>query len=585
MAPDNFVEVSFEVANKVGGIYQVLKSKASKMKDYYGDDYYTIGFYDEDKARKDFVRRDFEELEFLDELEKETGIKFYSGVWKVAGSPKCILIDPSGMEKSVDDIKEELWEEHGVDSIEAGQDFDEPVRWSYAVGTLVDELESELSGDTVFQFHEWLSGPAMFQLDSPTVFTTHATVLGRALSNSDYDLKGAVERGEVEDSRAREFGVTAKHQLEKSAAETADVFTTVSKTTGKEAEAVLDVKPDKILPNGFNVEDFPSLEELSYQHTRKKEDVKQFLRAYFEPYYDVDLEHDPRILFTSGRYEFHNKGLDVFIDALANLNNREGDEFFVFIFVPSDVKGAKMEVLENLSLYEELEDYIDSVIPELRLKMLNSITSGQDPYEGIEDLVEDGSALESLQRNFHAKHGSEAPLCAFDLNYDNDEVLTRLYQRGLTNSEDDRVKVIFYPTYLSVGDRLLSMDYKDAMIASSAGIFPSYYEPWGYTPVETAANGAMSVTTDLAGFGQFLMENTREDERKGIKILNRDNFSDEEAAKSLADMIEEIVSYSRTEITERKHNARKLAQMTSWEELGKNYRDAHKMALENHNDS
>lgn len=582
MKPDNFVEVSFEVANKVGGIYQVLKSKASTMKDYYGDDYYTIGFYDEEKARQDFVRREFEGLDFLDKLEEETGIKFYSGVWEVTGSPKCILVDASGMEKPVEDIKKELWEEHSIDSMEAGGDFDEPVKWSYAVGLLLEELEDALEEDTVFQLHEWLSGPAMFRVSSPTVFTTHATVLGRALSNSDYDLKGAVDRGEVEDSRAREFGVTAKHQLEKAAAENSTVFTTVSKTTGKEAEAVLDVKPDIILPNGFNVEDFPSLEELSYQHTRKKEEVKQFLRAYFEPYYDVDLENDPRILFTSGRYEFHNKGLDVFIDALANLNNRDGEEFFVFIFVPSDVKGAKMEVLENLSLYEELEDYIDSVMPELRLKMLNSITSGKDPYEGIEDLVDSGKALESMQRNFHAKHGRSAPLCAFDLNYDNDEVLTRLYERGLHNSEDDRVKVIFYPTYLSVGDRLLSMDYRDAMIASSAGIFPSYYEPWGYTPVETAANGAMSVTTDLAGFGQFLMENTREEERKGIKILNRDNFSDEEAAKSLADIIEEIVSFSRTEITERKHNARKLAQMTSWEKLGENYRKAHEMAVENH---
>ncbi|MFB6204132.1 MAG: hypothetical protein ABEJ75_00640 [Candidatus Nanohaloarchaea archaeon] len=580
MAPDNFVEVSFEVANKVGGIYQVIKSKTSTMKEYYGDDYITVGFYDEESALDEFATRDFPEWEEAIEEVEESGIDVHSGVWTIPGSPRCILVDASDMDKSVDEIKEELWEDYGIDSIEAPPDFDEPVKWSYAVGVLLDRLEDELSGDTVFQFHEWLSGPAMFNVSAPTVFTTHATVLGRTLSNTDYDLETAIKQGQVEDSRARDFGVTAKHQVEKTAASEADVFTTVSKTTGREAEAVLDVKPDAILSNGFNVEAFPSLEELSYQHKKKKEKVKEFLRAYFEPYYDVELEDDPRILFTSGRYEFHNKGLDLFIDALSHVNESEGDDIFVFIFVPSDVKGPKMEVLENISLYDELEDYVDSVMPELRRRILSHITSGKDPKKGADELLSDSSTIESLQRNFHKKQGEDAPLCAFDLNYEGDSILERLRDRGLTNSKDDRVKVVFYPTYLSVGDRLLSMDYNDAMVAASAGIFPSYYEPWGYTPVETAANGAMSITTDKAGFGQFLMENTSEDERKGIRILRRENFTDEEAAKNLADMVDDIVSYSKTEITERKHNARRLAQMTSWDRLGRNYREAHEMALE-----
>jgi glycogen(starch) synthase len=577
MAPDHLIEVSFEVSNKVGGIYQVLKSKAGKMKDYYGDDYIAIGFYDEENARDDFIRRDDMEMDFFDELE-EKGIKCHGGVWDIPGSPKCILVDADEYQKPVDDIKEMLWEEYSVDSIEAGSDFDEPVKWSHAVGEVVKKLEDKLNGDKVVHVHEWLSGPAMLEVESPTVFTTHATVLGRALSNSDYDLRSAVKAGNVEDTRASEHGVTAKHQMEKTAAREADVFTTVSKTTGKEAEAVLDVRPDKILPNGFNVEEFPSLEELSYQHKKKKDHMKEFLRAYFEPYYDVNLEDDPRILFTSGRYEFHNKGIDIFIDALSKLNEKKGEEFFVFIFVPSDVKGAKQEVLENISLYEELEDYVESTMPEMRRNILNSITSGTDPREGAAEALEDGSTLESLQRNFHSKQNQSPPLCAFDLNYAHDSIIERLRERGLKNREDDRVKIVFYPTYLSVGDRMLSMDYKDAMVACSGGIFPSYYEPWGYTPVETAANGTLSVTTDLAGFGQFLLENTEEEERKGIQVLGRENLSDRKAASDLADIIEDMVSYSKTEITERKHNARKLAQMTSWEKLGENYLEAHERA-------
>jgi len=182
------------------------------------------------------------------------------------------------MDKSIDDIKTELWDKHDIDSMDAGHDFDEPVKWSYAVGRLVERMEAQLEGETVVQAHEWLSGPALFQTDLPSVFTTHATVLGRALSNADYDLQGAVESNSIEQSLAAEYGVKPKHQIEKAAAEQSEVFTTVSKTTGKEATAVLEVEPDVILSNGFNVEDFPSLEELSYDHTQKKEHVTEFLR-------------------------------------------------------------------------------------------------------------------------------------------------------------------------------------------------------------------------------------------------------------------------------------------------------------------
>ena len=578
--PENFIEVSFEVANKVGGIHQVLKSKASTMDEYYGDQYLTIGFYDEESARAEFSERECPWPQLFDDLE-EKGIKCRYGVWDINSKPRTILVDASEMEKSVDEIKKEMWEQESIDSMEAGQDFDEPVKWSYAVGELVDGLLEESDGGSVVQLHEWMSSVAMFNFEAPTVFTTHATFLGRTLSNSNFDLLNAIEEGYVDDSLAEEYGVKAKHQMEKTAAHNADAFTTVSKTTGKEAEAVLDKKPDQILPNGFNVEEYPSLEELSYNHTEKKKEMKEFLRAYFEPYYDINLEDDPRVLFISGRYEFHNKGVDVLIDALGEVNEREGDDFFVFIFVPSDVKGPKSEVLDNMSLYEELDDYVEGTMQDYRSKVISSIAGGKDPVENIRPLLE-SSTLETLRRNFHEKSGNP-PLSAFDLNYDQDEVLDALNGAGLTNDEEDRVKVVFYPTYLSVGDKLLSMSYNDAIVASSAGIFPSYYEPWGYTPVETAANGALSITTDLAGFGRFLQENTDESQRKGIKVLEREDRRDQEAASDLADMIDDIIGYSKTEITERKHNARKLAQMTSWSKLGDNYRKAHLKALENFN--
>lgn len=582
MPPENCIEVSFEVANKVGGIYQVLKSKSSTMQKLYGDNYWTIGIYNEENAREDFTpgKPPEEVKEIIESFESE-GIEVKYGTWRITGNPKCLLLDVSDIEDKADELKANLWEEHGIDSMNVGNDFNEPIVWSNAVGRLINELEEVFDGETVVHMHEWLSGPAMFEFDSSSVFTTHATVLGRTLSNSDFHLQGAVKRGKVDDSLAEEYGVKAKHQIEKEAAQQSDVFTTVSQITADEAEAVLDRDPDVVLSNGFNVEEFPSLEELSYQHTKKKERMKEFLRAYFEPYYDVDLESDPRIMFISGRYEFHNKGVDVFIEALAEMNEMEGDDVFVFVFVPSSVEGPKDEVLENVALYQELEDYIDSVMPEMRTRLLNSLTSYKDPGEKLSGLIEETSRnIESLQRNFHARNGNEAPLCAYDLDYYGDEILERLNEVGLTNSEDDRVKLVFYPTYLSRGDRLLSMDYQDAIKASSAGIFPSYYEPWGYTPVETAASGAISVTTDMAGFGQFLLDNTDESERKGIQVLERKDVSDEQAATRLAEILQDIATYSKTEITERKHNARRLAQLTSWEKLGENYREAHNKAIE-----
>lgn len=583
MAPENFVEVSFEVANKVGGIYQVLKSKASKMEDFYGESYYTVGFYHDDISSDEFAPRDCPpELETVKERAEELGIEIHCGVWRIPGQPFTILVDPSGMEKDVDEIKAEMYEDHGIDSMGAGHDFDEPVEWSYAVGKVIDQLEEELDGSTVVQLHEWMAGSAIFQFDSPSVFTTHATFLGRVLSNSDFDLESAIKHGSIDDSLAEEHGVKPKHQTEQAAAREADVFTTVSENTGEEASAVLGVEPDVILPNGFNVEEFPSLEELSYQHKKKKEKMKEFLRAYFEPYYDVNLEDDPRILFISGRYEFHNKGVDVFIDALSRLNQQDGDDFFVFFFIPTDVKGPKPEVLENMSLYQELEDYVDSVMPEIRSTLINAVTSEEEPGEKLKQMLDESSTgLESLRRSFHKRQDRTPPNCAFNLSYARDEILDMMHRKGLRNREDDRVKVVFYPTYLSMGDRMLSMSYKDAIVASSAGIFPSYYEPWGYTPVETAANGALSITTDMAGFGKFLLDNTSEDERKGIRVLEREDVPDEEAAEKLAAMLEDIVTYSKTEITERKHNARRLAQLTSWQKLGENYRKAHEKAVEN----
>lgn len=599
--PKNLIEVSYEVSNKVGGIYQVLKSKAGKMKEKYGENYITVGYYDEENARKDFAKRPKNEYSEVFERLEEEGIKCYYGVWRIPHKPKCILVDATNLKKDINEIKAEYWERFGIDSLNSGPMFEDPVKWAYAVGRLSDEISKELEGETVLHAHEWLSVPSIFESDLPSVFTTHATVLGRALSNAGRDVVSMVEESGADEEIAEEikhrytrlssmeknygpelaenYGVKSRHQIEKAGAENCDVFTTVSKVTAEEAHAVLGVKPDIVVPNGFNVEEFPSLEELSYQHKVKKDRMKDFLRAYFEPYYDIDLENDPRILFISGRYEFHNKGVDSFIEALGKLNQREGDDFFVFIFIPADIRGEKLEVLENISLHDELEDYIDYRIPDIKNGVLDRITSGESVGEFLKEEFNDDVELEMIRQNFHEKRGGKPPLCAYNLNYSHDDVLEKLKEQGISNSEDDRVKVVFYPTYLTRGDKMLSMSYEDAIKATSAGIFPSYYEPWGYTPVETAASGCLSLTTDLAGFGQFLLDNCEID-KPGIEVVKRKDVSYGEFVENLAETVEKFVNYSKTEITERKHNARKTVQLTSWSILVDNYYEAHEKALQ-----
>jgi len=574
----DLVEVSFEVANKVGGIYQVLKSKNSKMEEFYGEKYLTIGFYDEDSAEGDFVPRENPYPEVFEEL-REEGIKCRYGVWNIEGRPKTILVDASELEKNVNTLKQQYWNRFNIDSINAGNDFDEPVKWGYAVSRLLQKLEQQ--EEFVVHLHEWLSAVPAFHVKSPTVFTAHATVLGRALSNSNYDLASIVEKNSLNQDLAYEMDVKAKHDLEKAAAEQADVFTTVSKVTAEEASAVLEVKPDMVLPNGFNVEDYEGLEKLSINHVKKKKKAEDFLRAYFEPYYSTDLENDPRIFFTSGRYEYHNKGFNVLIEALSCVNEEDGKNIYFFFFVPSSTEKPNQQILENKSLYDELNNYADKKLPEVREDFVKAITSGENPATKIERTLSNSNKLERLQSSFHSRKDENPPLSAFELTYNQDDILDKLRAEGLTNSESDRVKVVFYPTYLSADDNLLSMDYEDAVVASSAGFFPSYYEPWGYTPVETAANGALSVTTDLSGFGQFLEEKTNSSNREGIKILNRKNNSKDEVISELAEIIDEFANYTKTEITERKHNARKLVQKTSWSKLGENYKQAHDLAVEN----
>jgi glycogen(starch) synthase len=591
-APKHVFEVSWEVCNKVGGIYTVVASKAAEMMRRYPDGYFLIGPYFPQKAAGTFEESVPPEhcKECFEKLEKE-GIKVHTGTWLVKGNPRVILIDFAGFAAQKDEIKRKLWEWYGIDSLSTEwYDFDEPVVWAYAVGRVIEELQGVFKDGVVAQFHEWLAGAGLLYLRNRnvkvgTVFTTHATTIGRALASSDvniYQLLGKINADE--EARRRGGGTWAKHLLEKACAKNAHVFTTVSEITGIEAEKFLDRKPDVLLFNGLDLAKFPTFEQASLKHRLFKSRIKEFLLYYFFPCYTFDLDN-ALFYFLAGRYEFRDKGIDVYIRALAQLNERlkrnpNGRNVVAFIWVPGNVRAIRPMLLESKTYYTDIRDQVDDAHDEIKAKMLYLLMS-QKPMtnESLFD-PEFAQELKPKLRRFKSCKGN--PMLSTHELYDeqNDAIMRALLEAGLDNGPEDKVKVVFYPTYLTGADGLLDTSYYESMQGCHLGVFPSYYEPWGYTPLEAAALGVSSITTDLAGFGRYLCAECKQGKYPGIFVLKRFGRSDDQIVKDLADMMEEYANYSTNERVENKIMAQRVAATSDWKNFADRYVEAHTKALE-----
>jgi glycogen synthase len=587
---DILLEVSYEACNKVGGIYAVLESKAAKMVEAYGNNYIVIGPYYPDKATIESVKQKPPEVfeKVFESLEKE-GIRCHYVKWMIQGRPNAILIEFDGTLRKINEIKGKLWESYKIDSMGSGFDFDEPLAWSTAAGILIERLLPAFADKRVVaQFHEWLTGGALLHLRGkvPTVFMTHATILGRTIAGSgenlyeeiDYSMRNNVP---MDPRRPYNYGIQSKHQMEKACAENANVFATTSEITSKEAAYVLGKKPDIILPNGLDIERFPTMEEFALLHRKYREKIKNFLNAYFNSYYRTDL-WDSMVFFTSGRYEFRNKGYDVFIDALGRLNSRMKKEnvkhnVFVFFFVPRGGTRENIEIMESIRLFDDIKDFVKDEMPWIEEMTMNSIIKDKAPKT---DSVFRKEFLDECKRKIAAfKRKGTPPLSAMIFDGD-DSIIDAFKRNGLLNRQEDKVKVIFYPSYLSSTDRLLGLDYNQIVQGSHLGVFPSYYEPWGYTPLECAANGVLSITSDLAGFGIFIKQNSDQSKNPGIMVLDRDGKPYERIVESLYDKLWYVVSLSRGERIPKKAQAKDLASLADWKILIDNYIQSENMAIE-----
>ncbi len=583
-------EVSFEAGNKVGGIWTVVTSKSTYIKEKFGDNYLAIGFYNPAQAAVEFIET--APPQFVKDAVSEfrlEGVKIYFGKWVSANDANIILIDSREFEtKHGDAIKKEFWDKFRIDSLNSPQDYTEPLVWSYAAGAFVEALNKNLKMKMVVQVHEWLSAGVILYLKSkgvrvPTVFTVHATVLGRAYAYSGNDTFEFVNNNKsISPDMPYKYGVAAKHFIEVAGAMNATIFTAVSRIVQKEAEVILGKKADFVTFNGIDTQNLPSEDELESMRTTAKNKFANFINSYFLPYYDISFKNAP-VFLTSGRYEFLDKGFDIFIDALGKLDKILPEDNYVIalITVPSGTIGVKDEVVANYLTYIAIKSALDADLKNFDQLVSNNlamITDNMSIDKAYSKIQNDIRRMVSQLRRLKL---TNPPTCPFKLSYpeDSDAILNRLRYNGLENRVTNHVKVIFYPKYLTVGDELLNITYNEALSLSTAGFFPSKYEPFGYTPLEDAAHMSIAFTTDHSGFAdyaQYLFKNSL----TGIIIEPMlDQTRDEIVSKLTSDMLK-IVMMSEDDRFSLRLSARRTAENFGWDKFISNYLEAYEAALE-----
>jgi len=590
------VEVAWEVCHKLGGIYTVLRSKAPAMVEAWGDRYCLLGPWDADAAAVEFENQTpVGALATAVGALREAGIEAHYGRWLVTGRPQVVLIEHLGVFDRLHEIKYFLWEHHGIEL-----PADDPMQNDVAAfgeccrlflqalaGALEQEGGAPAGGPPVIaHFHEWMAGPAIPELrrlgwPGTTLFTTHATLLGRYLAGGDEAFYERLPHYDPE-GEARRFNVSGPFQVERAAAHGAHVFTTVSDLTARECRHLLGRDPELLLPNGLNIQRFAALHEFQNLHRAYKEQIHQFTVGHFFPSYSFDLDRTI-YMFTSGRYEPRNKGMDLTVEALARLNWRlrqvpEAPTVVAFIITRRPARSINVRALQNSAMLDEFTTITDAVKEQVGEKLFYAATSGRIP--DLDTLVDEYWLLR-LRRLIHAWRSGPLPgVVTHDLEDEaGDAVLERIRACQLWNQPHDPVKVVYHPDFISATNPLFGMEYDQFVRGCHLGVFPSYYEPWGYTPLESIALGIPAVTSDLSGFGAYLLHHLPEAEEAGVHMLRRTGGFHEQAER-LAEYLFEFVQTSRRQRVTLRNRVEAFSTHFDWQHLVRHYEAAHRLALE-----
>ena len=583
-----FFECGWEVCWQLGGIYTVLRTKARAMQERWGDRYFLIGPYNPATASGEFEEMPTEGLirSALDKM-RAGGIPCHYGRWLVPGRPRVVLLDYRAAFNRLGEFKYLMAADHHIATGDEGE-VNDTVAFGFLVTEFFRLLIEKAPGQKILaHFHEWMAGVALpriahQKLPITTVFTTHATLLGRYLAGDNSAFYDNLPYFNA-DAEAAKYQILPKHLIEKASTHSCTVFTTVSDVTNVEAKYLLGRSADVIVPNGLDIKRFEAPHEFQHQHNEVKSALHRFVMGHFFPSYSFDLDNT-LYFFTSGRYEYKNKGIDVFIEALYRLNQRlkqidKPPTIVSFIITKAPVKNINVDALSGQARMAELENFCESLQESIGRRIFMASATGRDLLRG--DLIDEEAAIR-LKRFTHAMRTYRQPLVVTHDLWDDatDPTLRHIRHRNLTNAADDPVKVVFHPQFVTATSPLIGLDYDAFVRGCHMGIFPSYYEPWGYTPMECIASGVPAVTTDLAGFGSYVKEHVDRPHEHGITVVHRRNKSFDQAADELCDYMMYFATLNRRQRIELRNRTEAFSDQFDWEQLSKYYHQAHDLALQ-----
>ena len=539
--PDFIFESSWEVCNQVGGIYTVLSTRAKTLQEILKDRIIFIGPDCWSETASPFFEEDASLLAEWRSSAAQEGLRLRVGRWLVPGRPLAVLVDFKPFFAHKNEIYTQLWNDFEVDSLHAYGDYDEASMFSYAAGKVVESFYHFQLNDSlkvVYHGNEWMTGLGLLYIQKhvpqiATIFTTHATSIGRSIAGNNKPLYEYLYAYQG-DGMAEELNMQSKHSIEKQTALHVDCFTTVSDITARECQELLDKPVDMVLPNGFEDDFVPK----GATFTAKRKAARRRMLEVASALLGETFDNDTLILSTSGRYEFRNKGIDVFIEAMNRLKSdgRLSRKVLAFIDVPAWVKEPRQDLAERL---------------------------------------EGGQAF---------TQPLETPTLTHWLNeQENDRALGMMKYLGLDNGQASRVKLIFVPCYLTGQDGIFNLSYYDLILGNDLCVYPSYYEPWGYTPLEAVAFKVPCITTDLAGFGLWAEQTLgRESEiMDGVKVIRRTDYNFSEVADGVKETVIAFSQLDKKQVETSRSHAFQLSKKALWKHFIKHYEAAYDLALGN----
>ncbi|MEZ5015384.1 MAG: glycosyltransferase, partial [Chitinophagales bacterium] len=524
------------------------------------------------------------------EAMRNKGYDVKYGRWLTDGKPKVVLISPFQSYDHVKTIRTNLLNDHEINIFNPDDLLQQVVCFGHLVAQFFKELDSLAQGSPVLaHFHEWMTGMPIGSikkeaLNIKTIFTTHATLLGRYIAGNDENFYRNLS-GYDWLPMAQKFYIEPQTRLERMAASDCDIFTTVSEITGKECEHLLGRKPDMILPNGLSLPRFLATHELQNLHAQFSEKIDEFVMSHFFHSYTFDLDQT-LYFFTSGRYEYHNKGYDLTLEALRRLNERMKKEQIVkhvvmFFITKQPFTTINPLVLHARAAMDDIRSTCDEMLNQVRAKLFNAAASNAEPnVPDLNSFIDDYWKFRYRKQIQSWRSDFWPIVVTHNLKNDGaDEILQYLRSHDMINKPGDKVKIVYHPDFVAPTSPLFGMDYPQFVRGCHLGIFPSYYEPWGYTPLECVARGVPAVTSDLSGFGNYCQNKFRNLDDKGIYIVKRKNKSFDESADELAEIMFNYVQLSRRDRIILRNTVESYAENFDWSVLVSNYEKAYKLAL------